>query len=64
MSAEHPPWLFHEAVRIGVDYTDVDLIADYDTQHEGFRNFAQEAKRIFEDLQLSQDSIVLLTKTP
>ncbi|MBD3307079.1 methyltransferase domain-containing protein [candidate division KSB3 bacterium] len=59
MNTEPPTWLFQEAVQVGVDYTDAALVADYDKQHEGFRNFEQEAKSIVEDLALSKDSIVL-----
>lgn len=52
-------WLFDESVHVGVDYSDEDLVADYDKHHEGFRDFDQEAKKIFAALDLSMDSIVL-----
>jgi hypothetical protein len=41
MKKDHPEWLFDESVQVGVDYTDVDLVAEYDEQHEGFRDFAE-----------------------
>jgi ubiquinone/menaquinone biosynthesis C-methylase UbiE len=52
-------WLFDESVQVGVDYTDEDLVDKYDKHHEGFRDFDQEAKKIFSALGLSFDSIVL-----
>jgi ubiquinone/menaquinone biosynthesis C-methylase UbiE len=52
-------WLFNETVQVGVDYNDEDLAAEYDEQHERFRDFDQEAKKIFSALDLSPDSIIL-----
>ncbi len=59
MSDNHTKWLFDESVQVGVDYTDKDLVADYDKQHENFRDFEQEARKIVATLGLSQDSTVL-----
>jgi ubiquinone/menaquinone biosynthesis C-methylase UbiE len=59
MTDERPKWLFDEFVHIGVDYTDVERVADYDRQHEGFRDYKNEARKIFEALGLSKSSIVL-----
>ncbi len=56
---KQPAWLFDESKPVGVDYTDEELASDYDKQHEGFRDFASEAKRIAEDLGLSAQSTVL-----
>ncbi len=59
MSANSPKWLFDESVQVGVDYADTDLVADYDSRHEGFRDFEQEARKIVAALGLSEDSTVL-----
>ena len=59
MNDEHPQWLFDESMQVGVDYTNEDLAADYDSQHEGFRNFKDEAGKIITALNLSKESIVL-----
>lgn len=59
MKKDHPEWLFDESVQVGVDYTDVDLVAEYDEQHEGFRDFAEEAQKIAASLSLSKRSTVL-----
>jgi ubiquinone/menaquinone biosynthesis C-methylase UbiE len=56
---KQPAWLFDESKQVGVDYTNEGLVSDYDKQHEGFRDFASEAKRIAEDLGLSARSTVL-----
>ncbi|MFH2011436.1 MAG: class I SAM-dependent methyltransferase [Pseudomonadota bacterium] len=54
-----PVWLFDESNQVGVDYSDRDLAEGYDRQHEGFRDFQEEALKICETLGLSGDSIVL-----
>lgn len=59
MSDNRPKWLFEESTQVGVDYTNEQLVADYDEQHEGFRDFEQEAQKIASALGLSKDSIVL-----
>ena len=55
----HPNWLFDESVQVGVDYANEDRVADYDTHHEGFRDFDREAKKISAALGLSTDSTIL-----
>lgn len=59
MNDNHPNWLFDESVQVGVDYNDEDVVAEYDRQHEGFRNFDREAEKIFAALDLSRESTVL-----
>ena len=59
MNNKHPLWLFEESEHVGVDYADKELAADYDNQHEGFRDFKEEAHRIVTALKLSKDSTVL-----
>jgi ubiquinone/menaquinone biosynthesis C-methylase UbiE len=59
MAENHPSWLFDETKQVGVDYTDKELVCDYDKQHEGFRDFEQEAKKIASALDLSERSAVL-----
>lgn len=54
-----PQWLFDELTQVGVDYTNKDIVSDYDSQHKGFRDFDQEAKNITESIELSKDSTVL-----
>jgi putative AdoMet-dependent methyltransferase len=59
MRNNRPAWLFDESAHVGVDYADRDLVADYDRQHEGFRDFEKEAEKIVAALGLSKDSAVL-----
>jgi len=59
MSDNLPEWLFDETTHVGVDYADRDLVADYDRQHEGFRDFEKEAEKIVTVLGLSEDSTIL-----
>ncbi len=57
---KHPPeWLFDESTQVGVDYSNRNLVEDYDNQHKGFRDFQKEAYGISEDLGLSSKSVVL-----
>ena len=59
MKNNQPKWLFDESMQVGVDYTDKTLVAEYDKLHKGFRNYAQEAKKIAAILNLSQHSSIL-----
>ncbi len=59
MSANYPDWLYDEIRQTGVDYTDADLVADYDRQHERFRDYRREALKIASSLGLSKKSVVL-----
>jgi 16S rRNA A1518/A1519 N6-dimethyltransferase RsmA/KsgA/DIM1 with predicted DNA glycosylase/AP lyase activity len=59
MNENRPKWFFDESVQMGVDYTDELLVAEYDKQHEGFRNFAEEARKIATVLGLSKQSTIL-----
>lgn len=56
---EGPKWLFDEFSQVGVDYTDENIVADYDREHERFRDFEQETNQIANGLELSKDSTVL-----
>ncbi|HOV87583.1 MAG TPA: class I SAM-dependent methyltransferase [Syntrophobacteraceae bacterium] len=59
MSEDHPEWLFDEARHTGVDYANREVVADYDRQHQGFRDFEKEAEMIVAALDLSENSTVL-----
>lgn len=59
MNNNRREWLFDESVQIGVDYTDKEVVVGYDKQHEGFRDYAQEAEKIATLLGLSQHSSIL-----
>lgn len=59
MPDHRPEWLFDESRHVGVDYSDKDLVADYDRQHKGFRDFDDEAEKIVAALDLSGNSTVL-----
>ncbi len=59
MKRSHPAWLFDESVQVGVDYSDAGLVADYDAQHERFRDFAREAADIAAALALHDDATLL-----
>jgi len=54
-----PKWLFDESKQVGIDYTDNVLVANYDDQHERFRDFEKEARKIATALKLSRQSTVL-----
>ena len=59
MREDLPVWLFDETSQIGVDYTDADIVADYDKQHERFRDFEKEAREIATGLGLTRESTLL-----
>ena len=59
MPEYRPPWLFAEATHAGVDYSDRGVVRDYDKQHGNFRNLDEEARKITEDLELSEGSTIL-----
>ena len=59
MQNDHADWLFDESKQVGVDYSDSSIVADYDNQHKGFRDFEAEAERIASVLDLSSASTVL-----
>jgi len=55
----NPEWYPDESIQVGVDYTDAELAADYDNQHERFRDFAKEAADIVATLDLNADATLL-----
>ena len=59
MPIHRPPWLFAESIHAGVDYSDREVVRDYDRQHGNFRNLDEEARKIAEDLELSELSTIL-----
>lgn len=59
MREDHPEWLFDESSQVGVDYSDANVVADYDKQHERFRDFEQEAREIATGLGLTGDATLL-----
>ncbi|OVE73876.1 hypothetical protein BVX93_00725 [bacterium B13(2017)] len=59
MKENNDTWIFDEFKQVGVDYNNHDIASDYDSQHNKFRNFNEEAMKIFNTLNLSQDSIIL-----
>jgi len=59
MGGGRPEWLFDEAAHVGVDYADRGVVAGYDAQHEGFRDYEGEAEKIVAALGLSEESTVL-----
>lgn len=54
-----PSWLFDESLKVGVDYSDKDIVDDYDKSHNKFRDFEKEAKKIADDLKLTKESTIL-----
>jgi putative AdoMet-dependent methyltransferase len=60
MKKNRPIWFYNESIQVGVDYTNEHLVAEYDKQHEGFRNFAKEAMKIAAVLGLSKRSSIVL----
>jgi SAM-dependent methyltransferase len=59
MKDDNPIWLFDETTPVGIDYSDTDVVADYDNQHERFRDFETEVDKISAALALSPQAIVL-----
>lgn len=59
MKNDHADWLFDESKQVGVDYSDSSIVADYDNQHKGFRDFEAEADKIASVLNLTSASTVL-----
>lgn len=59
MRDDKPRWLFDETTPVGVDYSDTDIVADYDNQHQRFRDFETEVERITAAHALSPEAIVL-----
>lgn len=51
--------LFDESKSVGVDYSDKNVVEEYDQKHEKFRNFDEEASRISESIGLSKESVIL-----
>lgn len=47
-----PDWLYNEFAQKGVDYARADVAKDYDRRHGNFRDFAAEAARIRERVNL------------
>ena len=52
MSNNNPNWQFDEFTQVGRDYADDDEVEVYDETHAQFRDFAAEAKRALELLDL------------
>jgi ubiquinone/menaquinone biosynthesis C-methylase UbiE len=55
---KEPVWFYDEKHLVGVDYNDTKVADEYENQH-AFRNFKEEAEKMFASLQLSGDSTVL-----
>jgi putative AdoMet-dependent methyltransferase len=53
-----PAWIFNEENLVGVDYGDSKVADEYENQH-AFRNFREEADKMYSALQLSGDSSIL-----
>jgi len=54
MTVDRPLWLFDESRYVGVDYTDGDVVNDYDRQHGSFRDHDEEVRKIAQALGLSE----------
>jgi putative AdoMet-dependent methyltransferase len=54
-----PNWYFDEKSQVGVDYADGKIVENYDTQHTKFRDYAREASRIINTLNLKSSNVVL-----
>lgn len=55
----NPKWYFDEAQHAGIDYGETGTARAYDTQHETFRNYEEEAGQVAELLELERTSFVL-----
>jgi putative AdoMet-dependent methyltransferase len=56
---KHPPWLFDESIKAGVDYNDSGVVNGYDKQYGNFRNFEEEVRTIVKELGLSKEPTIL-----
>ncbi len=54
-----PNWEFDEALGVGVDYSNSDIVKDYDKYHTKFRDFQAEASGIVSKLELTSDDVLL-----
>jgi len=55
----NPDWYFDERLHTGVDYSDGQIVSDYDKQHTKFRNYENESLRIVDALGISKNDIVV-----
>lgn len=54
-----PSWQFDEGVKVGVDYGDASVAAEYDEQHARFRDFEKDASLVMQQLGLRPEHTVI-----
>jgi len=54
-----PAWQYDEMKFPGVDFSQMDEVAAYDTMHKKFRDYAKASEEIIRRLSLNSDSIVI-----
>lgn len=52
-------WLFREKLHEGISYSDDTIAGEYDEHHEEFRDYAQEAKTVYDLIGLNSSSRVI-----
>ncbi len=54
-----PEWQYDESIHVGMDYSDLKVSADYETEHSRFRDYDKEVNLAVRALGLNDDSVVL-----
>lgn len=52
-------WQYDEMKQVGIDYTDLKNIEDYDSNIQKIRNFKKEFEEIFDYINISSDQIII-----
>lgn len=57
--ADAPAWQYDETKFSGVDFSQMEEVAAYDSMHKKFRDYAKESEEVIRRLSLNSDSIVI-----
>ena len=54
-----PKWYYDEAAHSGINYSNQDVVDEYDNQHTKFRNYQNEAIKIIQAVNITKNDIVI-----
>lgn len=54
-----PSWQYDERAKVGVDYEDTAIAAEYDNQHSRFRDFEKDARMVIQRIDLQPEHTVI-----
>jgi len=54
-----PEWYYNEFSQTGVNYSQAEVIENYDNEHTKFRDYKKESLQIIKDLELTKEAVVL-----